>query len=123
MRIASAIVLVFSSLVLFTGLLFKIMHWPRANEIILLGAAVLAIFGIPLHFIGLYVRDNKKDRVQPWWQYTLGGIMAELALFMAIFYFFHWPGWEILGGVLVAMVVLNVVLTFLKKKKETGPGA
>lgn len=47
------------ALILFIGLLMKLMHWSFADQFILIGGIVFAIFLIPRLMIKMYPKQSK----------------------------------------------------------------
>lgn len=58
--IVGLVLLVMNILVLGFGFLFKIMHWPFANEMILGGGAGV-VFGVVLMVLGIALRKRPDD--------------------------------------------------------------
>ena len=90
-----------------TGCAFKIMHWPGAAWLLILGGWSLALYYFPFGFRTLPA-PRQTDQ-QPWLTWTAG-----LALFTVVnglvFFMQRWPfsGPLMLGGVTACAVVVTV---------------
>lgn len=74
---------------LLTGSFFKIMHWPGASVMLILGIGTLSLLFLPLMLI-LKTREanNKRDKVVA----TLGTLTGMLLCLSTLFKMMHWPG-------------------------------
>jgi hypothetical protein len=92
------------------GAMFKIMHWPGANIIILLTLSALALVYFPFGFYFLGNPEVKKPAI-------LSGFVMSLIPVGILFKVMHWPG----AGVLLvsaaaAAPVLVLMLVWMRKK-------
>ncbi|MES2628697.1 MAG: hypothetical protein V4616_06975 [Bacteroidota bacterium] len=71
-----------------TGTLFKIMHWPGANLLLVCGSLLLALLFFPL--LGV-VKAKETTIARAKWENGLGATAAALAITTAIFKILHWP--------------------------------
>lgn len=78
-----------ASTMLLAGAFFKIMHWPGANAILILGTVTLSMFFIPYFFyVNLKEQSEKKSKV-----IAAAGLITALFLCAAtLFKMMHWPG-------------------------------
>lgn len=75
------------------GGLFKIMHWPGANALMLLGIVILSLVFLPIMFtLKIKEKQNKKDKLI----LGLGSIVAVLISLASLFKILHWPNATIL---------------------------
>lgn len=83
----------FTAFTFITGALFKIMHWPGANALILASITVLCFLFLPIIFI---FKTKEAGSIRE--KITLGiatlfGIMISLA---TLFKLLHWPGADVM---------------------------
>jgi hypothetical protein len=78
-----------ASIMLLFGAFFKIMHWPGANSLLILGTVTLSMFFIPYFFyVNLQEQSEKKSKV-----IAAAGLITALFLCAAtLFKMMHWPG-------------------------------
>jgi uncharacterized membrane protein len=98
------------------GLLFKIMHWPGANMMFVLGVAIFGLLFIPLLIILKF-----KDEVETIdkWVLSIGLGLGMIASVGVLFKVMHWPGAGILiFSSLVAFVLLFVPTYFITKYRR-----
>lgn len=79
----------FSVVSLLFGSFFKIMHWPGAAPLLLLGIATLSLIFLPLLFV-LKAREsqNRRDKIVG----ATGTIVGILLCMATLFKIMHWPG-------------------------------
>jgi hypothetical protein len=99
------------------GGIFKIMHWPGAGWLMILGYASLCFLFFPLALRSSFIGDGKK-RIGLY-------IAAFIALFAdflgALFKIMHWPGagWMMVFGITFPVIVfLPVYIYFHVRDKE-----
>lgn len=94
------------SLLTITGALFKIMHWPGASIIMLLGFMIVVLGFLPLYFILSYREQTEKPNVI----FPLVGYLSLFIVFTgAVFKIMHWPG----AGMLLRASVIFLLVGFL----------
>ncbi len=78
-----------ASTMLLAGAFFKIMHWPGANIMLIVGTVTLSMFFIPYFFyVNLKEQSEKKSKV-----IAAAGLITALFLCTAtLFKMMHWPG-------------------------------
>lgn len=85
---------------LIQGILFKIMHWPGCNEMLILSLMIISI----LYFIkGLLFGSHSKPIMN-----FLSSFGLSILSIAILFYVMHWPGSQAIG--IIGMVSLVVVL-------------
>jgi len=107
------------------GSLFKIMHWPSAGILLVLGFAVLCLLFLPAAVSVLYKESGKGYSKA---LYIFGFVAAFLYSIGILWKVQHWPGaaWLLLLGNAVAIFVflpllLNHKLKDTDEKKNTVP--
>lgn len=91
------------------GAMFKVMHWPGANIIIMLTLSALALVYFPFGFHFLGKPEVRKPAI-------LSGFVMSLIPIGIMFKIMHWPG----AGVLLvsaaaAAPILVLVLVFMRR--------
>ena len=83
------------------GSFFKIMHWPGANVMLLLGIACASLIFMPLMFI-FRTRESQSSRDKM--VLSAGLVFGMLVSISTLFKVFHWPGanmmWFVSLGIL-----------------------
>lgn len=104
-----------SAIVLITGTMFKVQHWPAAQILITLGTFLLLIFFLPSALINHYKVNGNK-------QYKLLYITTYITCFVVftamLFKIQHWPlaGYAVLIGVPFPFVVFLPVWLYETSK-------
>lgn len=94
------------SLLTIVGALFKIMHWPGASIIMVLGFMTVVLGFLPLYFILSYREQTEKPNVI----FPIVGYLSLLIVFTgAVFKIMHWPG----AGMLLRASVIFLLVGFL----------
>ncbi|MBN2891606.1 MAG: hypothetical protein JXL97_07055, partial [Bacteroidales bacterium] len=111
---------VFGTLIMFTGIIFKINHWPGASISILFGALILVLLFLPVFFyISHKEQQEKKSILFP----IVGYLTIAVLIVGPLFKIMHWPGAGkllLFGPLFLAMVFLPIYLVqVFKKAKET----
>ncbi|MDF1572062.1 MAG: hypothetical protein P1P82_10635 [Bacteroidales bacterium] len=107
------------SLLTIVGALFKIMHWPGAGIIMVLGFMTVVLGFLPLYFILSYREQTEKPNVI----FPVVGYLSLLIVFTgAVFKIMHWPGAEMLLRasvifLLVGFLPLYIVQIFKRSVK------
>lgn len=77
-----------STFLLLAGTIFKLMHWPGANIMVLLGAAFLALVYLPL-ILTHKLKESPKDEAL---LHILGFLGLAITTVGVLFKILHWPG-------------------------------
>jgi GldL N-terminal domain len=107
------------SILTLIGAFFKMMHWPGASVVLLLGFLLVTFVFLPFYFVLSYKEQTEKPKlIFP----IIGYLTLTFILIGAIFKIMHWPGANIiivisLGIVIVGFVPLYTVQIF---KKTSG---
>lgn len=80
---------ILSSMITASGCLFKIMHWPAAGEIIVIGLVSLSLAFLPLA-IGNMVKAGQVKKIRNF--YIMVGIVMAFDFIAAMFKIMHWQG-------------------------------
>jgi CDP-diglyceride synthetase len=96
---------------LLVGVLFKAMHWPGANIMLMISIAI-TIFSTLTEF-GQLDSDNKAKRVQ-----IAMTVFIAAALLGAIFKIFHWPGADFIVRVVFNLSVPTSILFYFFNHSE-----
>ncbi|HTF06081.1 MAG TPA: hypothetical protein VK826_18755, partial [Bacteroidia bacterium] len=115
-----------ASVSLVAGALFKIMHWPGASFMLILGTLVLSMFFIPYFFyVNLKEQTEKKSKVIA----ALGLLTALFLCAGALFKLMHWPGAIVLIGgfglfflIFLPLYIINGVRNPLTKVSSISNG-
>ncbi len=105
-------------IIFMAGILFKIMHWPWAGFMIIIGTTVLLWIFLP---ILLYVQIKKAKSRQEKVLYVIGVFSLIIFEMATAFKIMHWPGAMVLmlfGSVMMFSVFLPIYTS--RKFKETG---
>lgn len=78
-----------TSLIIFTGIIFKVNHWPGAGWLLTIGLTVLAIFFIPAALVNNY-RNQKTEKNLL--LYIVTGLTCFVLFTAMLFKVQHWPG-------------------------------
>lgn len=97
--IAGTILLGFSAL-------FKIMHWPGAGIMIILGALALAFVFMPSALTVLWKETHSRNRL---FLYISAFVFGMLFIAGVVFKIQHWPG----SGLVLSLAVVSGILLFL----------
>jgi hypothetical protein len=73
---------------LISGSIFKLMHWPGANALLILGIITLSLIFLPLVFL-LKIKDSKSKREKV--IIGIGILIAILLCLATLFTLMHWP--------------------------------
>lgn len=87
-----------------TGVFFKTMHWQGANIIIIISAALLVFFLLPLILLNSYKKEIAK-LISVKLKYVFGYMGIALFLLFLVFKMNHWAGANLFF--LLSIVVLN----------------
>ena len=111
--------IIFGSFILFlvtTGTLFKLLHWPGAGPLLVLGMSFFSFFFLPLFFIDRMILNKSGMNI-------VTNIFALLSSFMiftgVLFKVMHWPGagpMLVFGSLL--FIIPTLVLYVIQQFKE-----
>ncbi|MFK7785960.1 MAG: hypothetical protein AB8B56_12630 [Crocinitomicaceae bacterium] len=98
------------------GVLFKIMHWPGASMMLVLGVAIFGLLFIPLMIV-LKFKDEEKTIDK--WVLSIGLGLGMIASVGVLFKIMHWPFANILIiSSLAAFILVFVPTYFLTKVRR-----
>ena len=89
-----------------TGSLFKIMHWPGASPLLILGIISASFIFLPLMFI---LKTKEATHARDKWIAGLATLVGILFCLSAIFKVQHWPG----GNVLTLSTIAIAFFVFI----------
>ncbi|MGZ3884338.1 MAG: hypothetical protein ACXVP0_02085 [Bacteroidia bacterium] len=99
-----------SAIMLLAGGLFKIMHWPGASVLLLLGTVLFSLLFLPMMFtLRLKEKTERRDKTV----LLIGLFTSIFLLFSALFKIMHWPGASIMGVCAIATLLLVFVPVYL----------
>jgi len=102
-----------SIVVLFTGVIFKVMHWPGAAVIITLGAFTGILFLVFLLSSGSISIGTEKNSI------LLGSIAMIIVLAAFVFKIMHWPGANVMIILAHIGLLISSIVIFYDGYKET----
>lgn len=98
------------------GVLFKIMHWPGASIMLVLGVAIFGLLFIPLMIV-LKFKDEEKPIDK--WVLSMGLALGMVASIGVLFKIMHWPFASILIiSSLSAFILIFVPTYFITKVRR-----
>ena len=102
------------------GTLFKVMHWPGAGVLLLLGLAITSLLFMPT---ALYVNYQQKDGIKDRATIVAGFIGAFLLMIFALFKIMHWPGASVLlfvslGELILIFIPLYSIKSYRNKENR-----
>ena len=95
-----------STILIFLGSFFKIMHWPGASIIIIMGALSLAFIFVPLL---IFIKFKEVSFLFDKFIYSIGIILGTVLMVGFIFKLMHWPWATVL--MLSSIVIFNFIYT------------
>ena len=95
-----------STIFTFLGSFFKIMHWPGASVIIIMGALSLAFIFVPLL---IFIKFKEVSFLFDKFIYSIGIILGTVLMVGFIFKLMHWPWATVL--MLSSIVIFNFIYT------------
>jgi hypothetical protein len=116
MKKATGILGIITSAVIITGVSFKLMHWPYASILLILGLASVSIIIMPLMTV---IELKNATGVQQKAATIIGFLAAILLSLATMFKIFHWPGFYYLyySG-FTALVLVFIPLYTLRKYRQ-----
>jgi uncharacterized membrane protein (DUF106 family) len=107
----------------FLGLLFKIMHWPGANILLICGLGVLGIIFLPALLVYLLkTAKNQSEKII----YSIGIIAGVIYLFGFLSKMMQWPGAVLLltlGSAVLVAIFLPALTVFWYKNEKFVKGS
>ena len=86
-----------------TSILFKLMHWPGAGALIVLGAFMLIFVLLPIIALYFYKKEFSQY-ISYKLKYIFGFVGLGLFLAGIVGKIMHWPGWGITLVVSIAII-------------------
>lgn len=84
--------IIFGSIILFilsTGTMYKLMHWPGAGPLLVIGMFFFSVFFLPLFFIHRMIENKSALNIVT----NIFGLFSTSLLFIGVlFKIMHWPG-------------------------------
>jgi len=109
---------VITALVIFTGAIFKVNHWPAAGIMLTVGLVTLVVGFVPAALINLYKSEGSDKSLA---LYIVTGLTCFVIYTGMLFKIQHWPGAGILLSIALPfpyVVFLPVFLTVTSKNKN-----
>lgn len=108
---------VVANLLLF-GAIFKLMHWPGANILLIVAILSFCFWFLPSALINSYKSQNQKKYQ---WLYIITFIVFFIDMMGALFKIMHWPGagWLLIIGVPLPFVLFLPVYLYQTRKDKT----
>lgn len=78
-----------TSLIIFTGIIFKVNHWPGAGWLLAIGLTLLAVFFIPAALVNNYRSQTTEKNLL---LYIVTGLTCLVLFIAMLFKIQHWPG-------------------------------
>ncbi len=98
------------------GIIFKVMHWPGASIMLVLGVATFGLLFIPL-LILLKFKDEEETIDK--WVLSIGLVLGMIASVGVLFKVMHWPGATyLIFSSLTVFVLLYVPTYFITKYRR-----
>lgn len=118
MKKRTLIVGVVSSFLLLIGILMKTQHWPGANVVIAVAAALFALgYSILLLRDKNAIAQNNNQKTVNIMTMVLMSVIMICFLFKAM----HWPGAGIAGFIGNVLLLIMIPILFIHGSKETDP--
>lgn len=105
-----------STFLLLAGTIFKIMHWPGASVMVVLGVALLVFGYLPMILNHKLKESEKGDKLM----HVLGFFGLSVTSVGVLFKIMHWPGAAVmlLGG--IAFLAVGYVPIYFYKRYQTS---
>ncbi len=105
-----------STFLLLAGTIFKLMHWPGASVMVVLGAGFLALFYLPLILTHKLKESPKGEALL----HILGFLGLALTTVGVLFKVMHWPGASVtlIGG--MGILAFGYVPVYFYKRYKTS---
>ncbi|MCF8276420.1 MAG: hypothetical protein K9J17_06780 [Flavobacteriales bacterium] len=105
-----------STFLLLAGTIFKLMHWPGANIMVLLGAAFLALVYLPL-ILTHKLKESPKDEAL---LHILGFLGLAITTVGVLFKILHWPGAAVILLSGMCVLAFGYVPVYFFKRYQTS---
>jgi putative Mn2+ efflux pump MntP len=106
---------VVTTLITFTGAIFKVNHWPAAGILLTLGLVTLALIFIPAALINQYKAEERKESLT---LYIVTGITCFVVFTAMLFKIQHWPYAGVLLTIALPFPYVPVFLGVTAKNKN-----
>lgn len=97
-----------TALIYVIGTIFKIMHWPTANILIMTGASLFGLAFLPMYYISKYNWDKKSGRKVNLPVMVVNFAFWFLVVVTVVFKHLHWPGAGPMG--VVSLLAMGFIL-------------
>lgn len=97
---------IITTLIIFTGAMFKIQHWPGAGILLTVGLSILVLAFLPLALINNYKADQLKQNLS---LYIVTYITCLVVFTAMLFKIQHWP----FAGILLTIALPFPYIVFL----------
>ena len=94
------------------GGLFKVMHWPGAGAMLIVGMLLLALFVLPFACINSYKGSQNTKSL-----YIVGFICAFIFIITALLKIAHWPGSNFLTYTIPIPIILFLPFYYYHQRK------
>lgn len=101
-----------SAILILFATLFKLMHWPGASFMIIVGMSFLLMFFIPLFFINRMIENKNIWNIL---SSAIGFISLEITFAGIMFKIMHWPGASfmlIAGATILAVPAMGLYMAY-----------
>jgi len=92
-----------SSVLLLFAAIFKVLHWPGANAMFLLGVIILSLLFLPLFLI---IKTKESDKSLEKYVIIIGSVFGILVSLSTLFKILHWPGANMLWLISISILIL-----------------
>lgn len=102
------------------GALFKLMHWPGASILLILGLGSFSFWFLPAALLNNYRKANMKH----WkWVYIVTFITFFIDTMGALFKIQHWPGagWLLITGITLPFILFLPFFIYRASKEKAFP--
>ncbi|HEY9125363.1 MAG TPA: hypothetical protein VIO15_13555 [Bacteroidales bacterium] len=109
---------VVAPIILAFGALFKIMHWPGAGIMLVLGFFMLSFIFLPSAFYVTYIEVSNRSKKATYFAGFIGTFLLSISF---LFKIMHWPGTGflmLLGVVAMCLVFLPMLMVNKLRDKE-----
>lgn len=100
--------------IVLTGIVFKLLHWPGANMMLIVGAGSLAIDYLISAFWNNYVNVSSANRVKAYLQ----GVAKAVVVLGVLFKVMHWPNSQEILIAGLSISAISLLTSFFDKSEE-----